>query len=137
LILTLDMFAWAEMIQGSDLGLRAREFVNRAERCLTPSTVLAEVASLCVRDGFADPTIELELAAIREASGVVLLDDRIVIDGAHLVQDHRASARTAGIPPPGLAGPILATARRFGSRLLTGDRHFLGVPDTIWLADPA
>lgn len=132
--LTIDTFAWAEIIQGSALGSRAREAMKQADLCLTPSIVVAEVASMCVRDGFEDPIIEGELGSIRESSVIVPIDERIAIAGAHVAEELRASARARRIPLPGLAdGLVLATARRSNSNLLSGDPHFRECPETIWL----
>lgn len=135
LILTIDTFAWAEMIKGSALSPRAREAMEAAERCLTPSIVLAEVASLCIRNGLTDQFVDRELDAVRESSEIVPIDHWIAIAGAHGTEELRESARARNLPLPGLAdGLVLATARRFHSRLLTGDRHFRECPETVWLS---
>lgn len=135
LTLTIDTFAWAEMIRGSRLAARARKALADAERCLTPSIVLAEVASMCVRAGMADQVIELELDAIRESSEIVPIDEWIAIAAAHGAEELRSDARGRKIPLPGLAdGLVLATARRSHSRLLTGDPHFRNCAETVWLA---
>jgi predicted nucleic acid-binding protein len=109
--------------------------MEQADLCLTPSIVLAEVASMCVRDRFDDLVIEEELESIRESSVIVPIDDEIAIAGAHVSQELRASARARGIPLPGLAdGLVLATARRSHASLLSGDPHFRDCPETVWLA---
>ena len=134
MILTIDTFAWAEMIRGSSLGHRASEEMEKADLCLTPSIVLAEVASMCVRSRLDDPMIEQELEAIREASVIVPIGERIAISGARIAEELRANARNRRIPIPGLADAlVLATARTSQSGLLSGDPHFLGCPETIWL----
>lgn len=134
MILTIDTFAWIEMIRGSPLAAQAREAIEAAEHCLTPSIVLAEVASKCVREGFGDPAVRQELDAIRESSEIVRIDARIAIAGAHNAQELRNGARARKISPPGLAdGLVLATARCYDARLLTGDPHFEHRPETLWL----
>lgn len=135
MILTIDTFAWIEMIRGSLLGRRAQVAMEGAELCLTPSIVLAEIASKCVKDGIPDPVVLQELRAIREASEVVPLDDSIAIAGAHTVVELRRAAREQRLPLPGLAdGLVLATARLSRARLLTGDPHFRSCPETVWMA---
>jgi len=105
------------------------------ERCLTPSVVVAEVASKCVRDALPDSLIRRELQAIRESSEVVPIDDFIATAGAHAFDELRQIAQEQSLQRPGLAdGLVLATARRSGARLLTGDPHFRSFPETIWLA---
>jgi len=132
--LTIDTFAWAEMIRGSELATTARAAMERAEICLTPSIVLAEVAALCLRDGFENRVVEEELEALREASVIVQVNERLAIDGARAAAELRSRARARGLPVPGLAdGLILATARGSGSQLLSGDPHFQELPETVWL----
>jgi predicted nucleic acid-binding protein len=134
LILTIDTFAWAELIRGSTLASRAREEMEQADLCLTPSIVMAEVASMCVRDRFDDRTIEGELESIRESSVIVPIDDSIAISGAHVVEELRANARARRVPLPGLADAlVLATARKLHSGLLSGAAHFRDCPETVWL----
>ena len=114
--LTIDTFAWAEMIRGSELATTARAAMERAEVCLTPSIVLAEIAALCLRDGFEKRVVEVELEAIREASVIVPIDQRLAVDGAQAAAELRSRARARGLPLPGLAdGLTLATARGSGS----------------------
>ncbi len=134
MILTIDTFAWVEMIRGSPLAAQARESIVNADRCLTPSIVLAEIASMCVRNGVPDSTIERELGAIRESSEIVPIDDWIAVAGAHGSEELRESARRQKSSLPGLAdGLVLATARKSRARLLTGDPHFRNCPETVWL----
>ncbi len=135
MILTIDTFAWIEMIQGSPSGHRAREAIYSAESCLTPAIVLAEVASACMRGGLPDSTIARQLQAIREASAIVPIEHAIAVAGAHAVDELRQHARSVGLPLPGLAdGLVLATARHRNAALLTGDPHFRACRETVWLA---
>lgn len=132
--LTIDSFAWLEVIRGTAVGRRAQATIGSADRCLTPSVVLAEVASKCHREGFVDELVLLELAAIMESSEVVPISPEIALAASHGVEELRTRARAGKLPPPGLAdGLVLATARRHSTRILTGDPHFRGLPETVWL----
>jgi len=134
LLLTIDTFAWLEVIRGSEVGRQAEANIGSAERCLTPSVVIAEVASKCHQDGFGDKLVLLELQAIMEASEIVPIDPEVALSASHGVEELRARARAGRLPPPGLAdGLVLATARAHSSRILTGDPHFRGLPETVWL----
>ncbi len=134
MILTIDTFAWVEIFRGTRLGRKARESIESAELCLTPSVVVAELARIADRQGLADDSIEGELVAVQEASSVVPIDFGIAIGAAHAVGELQAAATASGLPPPGLGdGLVLATARRAGGRLLTGDRHFQGCRETLWV----
>ncbi len=135
MILTIDTFAWVEVIRRSPTGYRARDAIEGAEECFTPAIVLAEIASICARNGLPDSIIARELKAVHEASEVVPIEDAIAVAGAHVAEELRQHARSTGLPLPGLAdGLVLATARQRNSGLLTGDLHFRACRETIWLA---
>lgn len=123
-----------ELLRGTRLGDAARREIDRAETCLTPAIVLAEVALRRLRDGGTEPEVARELRAICEASQLVPVDRSIALAGARAREELRATARAQNLPAPGLGdGLVLATTRRFASRLLTGDRHFRTLPETLWL----
>ncbi len=133
--LTIDSFAWWEVIRGTEAGARARAEMERAVRCLTPAIVLAEVASKGHRDRMDDAWLGLELRAIREASQIVPIDDEIALRATHAVVELRRGAKSRNLRPPGLADAlILATARRERSALVTGDAHFRECAETVWIA---
>lgn len=132
--LTIDTFAWLELIRGGAPGRRVRNQLEVADSCLCPSIVLAEIASKLTRLGVPDLVIDGQFRAIREASQIIPIDDEIALAGAHAREELQMSAREQRAPLPGLAdGLILATARLTRSRLLTGDPHFRHCPETIWL----
>ena len=132
--LTIDSFAWIELIRGTPLGIEAKRLVEGAESCFTPAIVLAEVAHRCLWDGFEKPLMQLELRAILESSRVVPIDPDLAMDASAATTELRKRAEELRLRPPGLAdGLILATARRMASRLLTSDPHFRGLGVTLWL----
>jgi predicted nucleic acid-binding protein len=134
MILTIDTFAWLEIIRGTPLGAQARDLMDGADECLSPAIVLAEVADRCFRDGFTAGQVLQELRAISEASTVVPIDPEIALSASIAVHELRQRAREQRRPPPGLGdGLVLATARRSGSLVLTGDSHFHGLRETLWL----
>ena len=132
--LTIDTFAWIEILRGTARGKAARLRIESADRSLTPSVVLAEFAAACHRDGFTDDVILGELAAIREASDIVPIDASIALGAAHAMTELRESARVRKLGLPGLVDSIvLATARSERASILTGDPHFDALPETIWI----
>jgi predicted nucleic acid-binding protein len=130
----VDTFAWVELTRGRELAPQARATLERADRCLIPSIVLAEIAAICGRDRFPEETVNDGLGAIREASVILRIGARIARTGAHVTEELRARARGRRISLTGLAdGLVLATARRSRSHLLNGDPHFFGCPETVRL----
>jgi len=134
LILTIDTFAWLEVIRGTPAGATAQSAMLGAEESLTPSIVLAEVAGACHRTGLTDDQVAQELAAIREASTIVPIDDSVAISAVHRLDELRSRARQRRLALPGIGDAlILATAREHRARLLTGDPHFQDLPETVWI----
>ncbi len=134
MILTIDSFAWIEIIRGTRTGRKSRDIIEASEACFTPAIVLAEVAHRCIRDGFDDSFVQEELQAMTEASLLVPIDSGVSIAASKATAKLLQRARTQHLPPPGLGdGLVLATAWRFGSSILTGDPHFRGLPETVWL----
>ena len=132
--LTIDTFAWLELIRDTPAAGNIRAAMMDAEETFTPSIVLAEVAGSCHRAAMSDELVAMELNAIREGSIVIPIDAAIAIAGAHALDELRSRARERRNPLPGLADAlILATARALESRLLTGDPHFEGFPETVWI----
>lgn len=132
--LTIDSFAWVEMIRGTPLGAEAQLAIRSAAACFTPSFVLAEVAYRCARDGFDDRQVAEELRAIGESATVVPIRPEISVAAARATAELRERAKAQGRPLAGLGdGIVLATARAAGSRVLTGDPHFRGLTETVWL----
>ena len=135
--LTIDSFAWLELIRGTPAGAAVRTALEEADEASTPSIVLAEVAVVCHRTGLSDDLVAKELAAIREASTIVPIDSGVALAGAHALDELRSHARERRLPPPGLADAlILATARAERAHLLTGDSHFRGLSETVWVSQP-
>lgn len=132
--LTIDSYAWIELIRGTPVGSRARVLIDSADRAYTPAVVLAEVAHRCLRDGLPERVVRQELRSISEASMVIPIDITISTAASKATTELRQRARSFRLPLPGLAdGLVLATARAAGASLLTGDSHFRDLPETVWL----
>jgi len=133
--LTIDSFAWIELVRGGPLGGRVRTLIQDSETSFTPSIVLAEVAHRCLQDGLGEVLTSHELSAIQESSVVVPLDPELAISASAAAGELRRKSAAEGRRPAGLAdGIVLATARRSGSKVLTGDLHFRGLTEVVWLA---
>jgi len=135
LILTIDTFVWLEVIRGTPAGDTGRRAMQEADEVLTPGIVLAEVAGACHRTGLSDNHIARALSAIREASMIVPIDDRVAISATHALDELRSYAKLRGLDRPGIVDAlILATAREREAHVLTGDPHFQDLPETVWVA---
>ncbi|MFI5418024.1 MAG: PIN domain-containing protein [Candidatus Lutacidiplasmatales archaeon] len=111
-----------------------REQLAGADVVVTPDLVLAEVARKLARDGIGRPLATRKLGDISTLSQVVPISLEIALGVAEADEELRRSAKSRGIERPGLADAvILSTTRTLRGRVLTGDGHFHGLPETIWL----
>lgn len=125
-----------ELFAASTSGRRAREHIERSDDVFTPSLVLAELARKYLREG-EDPTaIRRWLETITQASQVVEIDVGLAEESARASIQLVEKARKEGLQKPGLGDAIvLATTRRIQASLITGDPHFRGLPETIWVGE--
>ncbi len=131
--LIVDSYAWVEFLSGGSRGPYVRTFFESPQTLITPDIVLAEVARVLGRAGLSNQEIEGHLRSIGALSSVLPVDVRISLEAIPSDLELRQRAKAERLEPPGLADAlILACARVNGARVLTGDRHFRGLPDTEW-----
>ena len=129
-----DAYAWIELFSGTQRGEFARRIMEEAETVITPDTVLAEVARKYLREGIEEETIARRLSTIQEASEPAYVDDSIAIQAARAYLQLEEKAKDTGLSKPSsFDAVVLAVARKSDCKVLTGDEHFQGLPDTIWM----
>jgi predicted nucleic acid-binding protein len=129
-----DSYAWIEIFLGSAAGDEARKSMTEAEEVFTPDTVLAEIARKYHREGITDDTIRTRLASILEASEILRVDEEVALAAGKAYRELESKARNENLRKPSLFDAIvLADARMQDAKVLTGDRHFMGLPETLWL----
>ncbi|MBM5805533.1 MAG: type II toxin-antitoxin system VapC family toxin [Candidatus Verstraetearchaeota archaeon] len=136
-MIVFDSYAWIEYLLGSPSGKVANGYLD-GEEALTPSIVLAEVSRKYLREGVSDSEIAKRLNFIATRSTVVELDpDLSLLAGKaymELSQRVKSVSKTGGTGTPSLTdGIVLATGRALGAKILTGDVHFKGLPEVIYL----
>jgi predicted nucleic acid-binding protein len=130
----VDSWAWVELFKGSIPGARAKEHIESAEDAFTPSIVLAELARKYHREAERPPYIRRRLQAITESTQLVDIDAALAEEAGRASAELAETARERSLESPGLADAvILASARMLKAKVLTGDQHFRGLPDTEWL----
>jgi predicted nucleic acid-binding protein len=135
MMLTVDSYAWIEVIRRTRLGAKFSVAIDGADLCMTSSITLAEVSRYCERAGFSPQEATKQLRWIGQSSRISRIDHRIAVASAWVMPELREWAARRGLNPPGLGdGLVVATARLTSSKVLTGDRHFEGLPETLWLA---
>ena len=134
--IVVDSWAWVEMLKLSDAGRTAKAEIERAEDVLTPAIVLVELARKYIREGTDQRTVQRWLQGISEASEVYGIDTELAMRSALASMELVERSRKERLEPPGLGDAlVLATARANEAQVLTGDPHFKGLRETIWLGD--
>lgn len=132
--IVVDSYAWIELFMGSEKGRTVKEMLENAEEVYTPDIVLAEVARKYAREGIDYETIDRRLGAIVESSDIVCLDAEIAAMAAKCYLELEANAKKAKLNLPSLFDAIvLAMGRLLESKVVTGDRHFKELPETVWI----
>src|ERR1700674_5764375 len=130
----IDSFAWIEFLGGTSLEPAVREQLAAADVVLTPDLALAEVARKSARDGVSRQLASRKLQDISPLSQVPPVNLEIALGVSDSDAALRNNAKIRGIERPGLAGAvILSKTRVFKGKVLTGDSHFQGLTETVWL----
>ena len=107
----LDSWAWYEYFEGSAAGFRIRPYVEEGSASLYTSAI--SVAEL--------------VSAITSLSAIVAADLAIASSAGRIHSDLRKIYADAGLAD----AFVVATARRVGAKVLTGDPHFSKIKDVI------
>lgn len=125
----IDSYAWLEYFMGTVAGEKARKIIESvAYEKLTPTICLAEIYTKVLRVEGTEKA-ELQRAFIKSRSALVPLTEEIAIEAAKINVEMKK--KIAGW---GLADSIvLGTARKKKAKVLTGDEHFLSLPETAYI----
>jgi len=133
-VIVLDSYAWVEHFAGTDKGETVRACL--AEGALSPSIVLAEVARKYLREGFRREDVVKRLAFITARSDLQEINVDIALAASEAYDELSFKAEREKIGKPSLAdGIVLATARWAKLKLISGDRHFKGLPEVVYIGE--
>jgi predicted nucleic acid-binding protein len=120
----IDSYAWIEYFRGTESGERARPYIE-SESAATSSLTLAELKEKYLGEKWS--SFEEDLDFIVTRSSVTPVDRQIALLAGEI--NHKRKGMRSGW---GMADSIiLATARNASAKVVTGDRHFEGLPDVI------
>ncbi|MBO3833296.1 MAG: PIN domain-containing protein [Candidatus Brockarchaeota archaeon] len=129
-------YAWVELFIGSQKGRTVMEKFSGADEIYTPDIVLAELARKYRRERVEADVVKARLSKIFELSRIVPVDKNVAVRAAELDYELRKKARETGLKELGLFDAIvLAVAEVLGASLITGDEHFRGRPEVVWIRD--
>lgn len=120
----IDSYAWIEYFRGTPSGREVRPYVE-GDRAATSALTLAELREKYLREGWRSYKEDSDFLSARTL--VTPVDRKIAELAGEL--NH---ARKKVVKDWGMADSvILATARTASAKVVTGDRHFEGLPDAI------
>ncbi|MEM2676257.1 MAG: PIN domain-containing protein [Candidatus Bathyarchaeia archaeon] len=132
----VDSYAWIEIFIGSSQGEKALEAIQEAEEAYTPDIVLAEIARKYMREGAKETLIQQRLKTIEETTEITPINTQTAIESAKCYMQLTEKAKKEGLTAPSLFDAIiLATAKTLNAKLITGDQHFKGLNQTIWIGE--
>lgn len=132
-MIVLDSYAWIEYFLGSDTGRTVREHLN-TEEVVTPSIALAEIARKYLRDEVEQEEVLKRLNFISTSSTVMEITAELSLAAAKAYLELSEKAKVEQLRRPGLTdGIILASGRALGAKIVTGDEHFKGLAEVIYI----
>jgi predicted nucleic acid-binding protein len=122
----VDAYAWVEYLDGTSRGIKLRTLIEENAELYTSAVTLAEVVSKAARTGGDGKRAD---SIMRGNSTVVDADAQLSYDTGVLHAEIRRTVRDFGLAD----AYVLATARRVGGKVLTGDPHFRDLPEAIMI----
>lgn len=132
-MIVADSYAWIEYFLGSDYGRILKDYID-TEELATPSIVLAEVARKYLREGMEEEDVVKRLNFIVANSIVKEIDPELSITAAKAYLELSEKAKAKGLRKPSLTdGIVLATGRTLKAKIVTGDEHFKGLDEVVYM----
>ena len=132
--IVVDSYAWIEHFLGSEKGRKVDDILENADEVYTPDTVLAEVARKFIREGIEAKTVNEWITQIVDSTKIICVDSKLAVAAAQCYLVMAADARKSRLNVPSLFDAIvLSISKSLNSKVLTGDRHFKDLPETVWL----
>jgi predicted nucleic acid-binding protein len=130
--IVMDSYAWIELFLGSEKGKKVIEIVSSADEVITPDLVLAEIGRKYIREGANEKEVKNRLKFIEENSIVVCLDADISIEGGKAYLELLEKSKKESKNKPALTDSILlALARKYSAKIVSGDKIFEGMKEVI------
>jgi len=119
----VDAYAWIEYLIGSEIGARVKAILEDENSGIYTSAVtLAEVISKIARE---EQDVCTAYRILLSNSDVIDVDEELSKQTGIIHAEMRKSKKDFGLPD----AFVLATARKLGTRILTGDPHFQGIKE--------
>ncbi len=127
----LDTYAWIEYFSNGENSARIADLLESREELFTPTIVLAEAKRKLIRELSKDRKAVLAdmLRFMKTRSLIVDLNWVIAEKAAEIVDTTLPDKSNFGLAD----AIVLATARTLGAKVVTGDEHFKGLKDVVFI----
>jgi len=130
----IDAYAWIEYFRASKSGEVAKKYIE-SEDSATPTIVVSEISRRLLREtelGNETRAGRLKrLEFIRATSQIVNLDFEIAAEAGEIDINMKKKVKGWGLAD----SIILCTARNAKGKVITGDEHFRGLEETIFIKE--
>lgn len=124
-----DTYAWVEYFIGSEKGAVVDRIIEEQDgTIITLECNMAELKGYCLRQG-AD--FDHSYTVVRAISEIHAIHIEDWLDAAVIRHDMRKTRKHFGM----IDSLIMAYQRKCGGTIVTGDRHFKGLEDVIYLGE--
>jgi len=122
----IDSYAWIEYYRGSQAGRRASSYIE-ANRAATSTLTIAELHEKYLKEKWS--FFEEDLKYITTRTSIVAVDRSIALLAGEINYERKKIKKGWGMAD----SLVLATARNASAKVVTGDRHFEDLPETIMI----
>jgi len=130
----IDAYAWIEYFRASKFGEVAKRYIE-SEDSATPTIVVSEISRKLLREiEFGNETREgrlKRLEFIRATSQIVDLDFEIGAEAGEIDLGMKKKVKGWGLAD----SIVLCTARNAKGNVITGDEHFRGLEETVFIKE--
>ena len=121
-----DAYAWIEYLQGSIEGEKVHKILQGSDECLTLTITLCEIISKVKRN---KGNVEIAYEAIHSNSRIIDPSSNVSKEAGLIHAKMREKIKNFGL----VDSLLLASAKQYGAKILTGDNHFKGFKEVIFL----
>jgi predicted nucleic acid-binding protein len=123
LTVLLDSWSWIEYYRGSTLGSEVRPIIEGSEEAYVSTINIAEVYRWFLSSYGAEEA-ERERKTIKDRCLIAPVDEDIAVEAAKV--RHRVKLSLGD-------SIIVATARKLGAKIVTGDRELKGMKEVLFI----
>ncbi|MDE1854150.1 MAG: type II toxin-antitoxin system VapC family toxin [Thaumarchaeota archaeon] len=120
----IDSYAWIEYFRGTPSGSAVRPYAE-GDRAATSTLTLAELKEKYLREKWASFEGDFDFVAARTL--ITPVDRKIALLAGELNHTRKKTVKDWGMAD----SIILATARSASAKVVTGDKHFVGLSDAV------